>query len=197
MFDYEAILSDYPEAIAAIKKALKDKELLIAKDGEYIPRSRLNEEVQARKDLEKKLEEKHQKEIKEFETKFEGFSTVEGQLKARNKELEDKLIAAEELNKDNEFKYRLNSTLLQVFRAKDPKEVVLSLDVPKLKEADNFLVNLQEQIEELKASKAYLFDSKLPPQPGSPTSQVTTPTSEPLSELDWFKLTSDNSTDNK
>ena len=66
MFKYEEVLKDFPDAITALKKALGDKKILIVNDGEYIPRARLNEEIQTKKDLEEKLKEDHGKAIEEF-----------------------------------------------------------------------------------------------------------------------------------
>lgn len=142
----------YTEEIAA---KIGDKELAVVNDGSWLPRAKLNEKEQEIRELRRQLEARDTQ-LKDLEGKAAG-----------NEELKKALNEAQEANKKaaEEWEARaaqmrrnfaLEKALMEA-KARNAKAVMALLDMEKITLDGDKLLGLNEQLEALKESDAYLF----------------------------------------
>lgn len=144
------------ELYSQVKEKIGDKELII-NDGDYIPRSRLNEETEKVKELTGQLEDRDSqleelgKKAKDSEELTATIKELQQANKAKDEEYQQKLY-------EKDFNYKLDTELKETYKARNPKAVraLLDLDAVKLKEGE--LIGLKEQVEKKQETDKYLFN---------------------------------------
>lgn len=147
-----------------VKEKLGDKKLII-NNGDYIPRTRLNEEIDKAKVLQEQLTS-----MQEQVGKLDELAKNNEELK---KSLEDIKSNSEQLKQEYEQKIlsmKRESMIeknLSKFEAKNPKIIKNLLDLDAIKIDGDTVIGLKEQIEKIKETDPYLFGKdKEPPTPG-------------------------------
>lgn len=148
----DEILND--EQKAKLKEKLGDK-TLIANDGNYIPRDRLNAKIEELKELQAQIGERD-KQLKEISGKV----TDNAELTSRIKELqalndEQKTEYEGRLAKQK-FDHTLDKALAE-HKPRNPKAVRALLNMDAISLDGENLLGFAEQIKSLKESDAYLF----------------------------------------
>ena len=149
------------ELFNQVKEALGDTKIMVD-DGNFIPKSRFDEVNESKKILEGQIKAKD-KELKDLGKKFEGNEDLASELatiKANSKKMEDeykKQIADMQLNHSMEAVFNEN-------KVKDAKLIKALLDMDKIKLDGDKLTGLDDQITALKESHDYLFNIEQPPK---------------------------------
>ena len=149
------------ELFNQVKEALGDTKIMVD-DGNFIPKSRFDEVNESKKLLEGQIKAKD-KELKDLGKKFEGNEDLASELatmKANSKKMEDdykKQIADMQLNHSMEAVFNEN-------KVKDAKLIKALLDMDKIKLDGDKLTGLDDQITALKESHDYLFNIEQPPK---------------------------------
>lgn len=147
------------ELFNQVKEALGDTKIMVD-DGNFIPKSRFDEVNESKKLLEGQIKAKD-KELKDLGKKFEGNEDLASELatiKANSKKMEDdykKQIADMQLNHSMEAVFNEN-------KVKDAKLIKALLDMDKIKLDGDKLTGLDDQITALKESHDYLFNIEQP-----------------------------------
>lgn len=142
-----------------VKEALGDTKIMVD-DGNFIPKSRFDEVNESKKLLEGQIKAKD-KELKDLSKKFEGNEDLASELatmKANSKKMEEdykKQIADMQLNHSMEAVFNEN-------KVKDAKLIKALLDMDKIKLDGDKLTGLDDQITALKESHDYLFNIEQP-----------------------------------
>lgn len=159
----------YTEDIA---KAIGDKQLAIVNDGSWLPRAKYNEKDAEAKELKRQLDERDQQ-LKALEGKAAG-----------HEELKAALAAAQEANKQTAAEWEAKTAQMRLdfavekalgeAKAKNAKAVRALLNMEQVKLDGEQLLGLQEQLDALTKSDAYLFGAPAdigsgtnPPSPGN------------------------------
>lgn len=144
-----------------VKEALGDTKIMVD-DGNFIPKSRFDEVNESKKLLEGQIKAKD-KELKDLGKKFEGNEDLASELatmKANSKKMEEdykKQIADMQLSHRMEAVFNEN-------KVKDAKLIKALLDMDKIKLDGDKVLGLDDQITALKESHDYLFNIEQPPK---------------------------------
>lgn len=179
--DLKEVLGD--EQYEAIVKKLDGKQLMV-NDGNFIPKSRLDEEIAKKKKLEEQLTEsqaeqqkkidslksEYEKQIKDMTAKLKNFegsekqkADLENMINESNQKLEEltKKNEAEKLEYEEKLKRQKFDAMIEVAllqaNARKTKAVRALLDENKISLDGDNLLGLNDQLTALKESDPYLF----------------------------------------
>lgn len=165
------------ELAAQVEAKLGDVKLDVVNDGSWIPKSKFDELNDSNKDLKQQIVDRDVQ-LKELGTKAGG-----------NEDLQKQIAALQEANKQaakdfesriaqRDFDYSLESALKDA-KVHNPKAVKALLETDKLSYKDGRLEGLGEQLEALKTTDSYLFQSDAPAPTPQYTPGNTTPPTAP------------------
>lgn len=152
------------EDLIALGLTEEQADSVISGFGTMVPKSRLDDKIQEAKDYKSQLDARD-KQLAELEPKAAGNDALLQQiqkLQDDNKKVQDDY---ETKLSEQSYNFALESALNGA-KVKNAKAVKALLDNEKIKLDGNDLVGLKEQLEALKTSDAYLFEST---EEGKPT----------------------------
>lgn len=124
---------------------------------------------------------------------IESFGAKESSFEEIKKQADEWKAAADKAKADSEatisgmkLDYALENALRDA-KAKDPKLIKTLLDAGKLKLSDKGLDGLEDQLNPLKETHAYLFEVDTPAQQQVPTGTRIVQPNTPPAEVDYFK----------
>jgi len=144
------------ELLEAVREALPEDTELIVNDGSYIPRERLNdknEEIQSLKDQ----IQTHEEQMKQLKND----SQASGALKKKIEELEDERKQIQQNYRQKLREQQIEKELIRA-NAREPKAVRPLLDEDAIEIDDDGIKGLEEQIEQLREEKSFLFAEQKP-----------------------------------
>lgn len=166
------------ELFSQVEAKLDGKKLMVD-DGNFIPKSRFNEVNEAKKDLLKQLKEKDEQ-FNEISKKYSENKDLANELETLKSDKAKLIEEYENKIKTNEFNYALDSALTSA-KCKNSKALKALLDIEGIKYQDGKLNGLEEQLNALKESDSYLFETSVPANTGGVgnfargTNQITNP----------------------
>ena len=181
------------ELYSQVEAKLGDEEIILASenDGDYVPRTRLNEKNEKIDELNDKID-GLQEQLDERASQLEELK----QDTNASEELKEKIKELEKQNeeKQKEFESKLQEERLENAiekealkrQARNPKAVKALLDRESLELTDEGVKNLTEQFDELAESDPYLFEGDSVPDGGSEGfngEQTSTLTAERINEM--------------
>lgn len=151
------------ELFSQVEAKLDGKKLMVD-DGNFIPKSRFNEVNEAKKDLLKQLKEKDEQ-FNEISKKYSENKDLANELETLKSDKAKLIEEYENKIKTNEFNYALDSALTDA-KCKNAKALKALLDMEGIKYQDGKLNGLEEQLNALKESDSYLFETSVPTNTG-------------------------------
>lgn len=151
------------ELFSQVEAKLDGKKLMVD-DGNFIPKSRFNEVNEAKKDLLKQLKEKDEQ-FNEISKKYSENKDLANELETLKSDKAKLIEEYENKIKTNEFNYALDSALTGA-KCKNAKALKALLDMEGIKYQDGKLNGLEEQLNALKESDSYLFETSVPANTG-------------------------------
>lgn len=152
------------EDLVALGLTPEQADSVITGFGTMVPKTRLDEKIQEAKDYKSQLDARD-KQLAELEPKAAGNDALLQQIQKLQDDNKNAQTEYEQKLADTQRTFALDSAL-GVAKVKNLKAVKALLDAEKIKLDGNKLSGLEEQIEALKTSDAYLFEST---EEGKPT----------------------------
>lgn len=146
------------ELYEQVQEKLGDEKVAIVSDGSYIPKEKFDDKNQEAKDYKKQLKERDDQ-LEDLKEKAKD-----------SKELQDEIDNLKQQNEDakNDYEKQLTDTrkrsklelAIKDAKAHDPSDVIDKLDLETIKLDDDKLLGFEEQLNNIKESKPYLFVSE-------------------------------------
>lgn len=129
-------------------------------DGSYVPKAKLDEERNISKGYKTQIDE-----LNGELTKLKESATDAEALKGQITQLQSDIAAKDTAMKQQQLQYTIKDTI-RGSKAKNVDVVLRMLDLTKITESNGKLYGLEEQIDSLKKSDGYLFESEADPNGG-------------------------------
>ena len=123
-------------------------------DGQYIPKAKFDEERNTNKGYKSQIDELNQK-LAELQKAVDGNETLKGQIA----QLQSDITARDAALKKQQLEYTIKDAVRNN-KAKNADVVMKMIDQSKITENNGQFYGLNEQIEALKQTDAYLFEDK-------------------------------------
>lgn len=130
-------------------------------DGSYVPKAKLDEERTVSKGYKTQLDELNGK-LSEMQKDKEATDTLKGQIT----QLQNDIATKDAEMKAQRLQYTVKDSL-RSSKAKNPDVVIKMIDMGKITEKDGQFIGLNDQIEAIKKSDAYLFEEEQSPSGGA------------------------------
>ena len=132
--------------------------LVNAKDGSYIPKAKLDEERSTSKGYKGQIEELNAQ-LAELKKTAEG----NDDLKAQSAKLQESITSRDAALKAQQMDFTIKDAV-RGSKAKNADVVMIMIDRSKITENDGHIYGLNEQLEALRKTDAYLFEEEKPKQ---------------------------------
>lgn len=139
----------------AIAKAIGDKQVAIVNDGSWLPRTKYNEKDLEAKELKRQLDERDQQ-LQALEGKAQGHEELKAALEEAQKANREAAEQWEAKTAQMRLDFAIEKALTDA-KAKNAKAVRALLNMEQVKLDGEQLLGLQEQLDALQKSDAYLF----------------------------------------
>lgn len=129
-------------------------------DGSFVPKSKLDEERTVSKQYKSQIDELNGK-LTQLQQVADGSEALKGQIT----QLQSDIAAKDAAMKQQRLEYTVKDAIRKN-KAKDADVVLKMIDITKITEDDDKIYGLNEQIEALKKTYDYLFESEGDPNGG-------------------------------
>ena len=165
------------EALIALGLTEEQADKVVEGFGHMVPKNRLDDKIQEVKDLQDQIKDRDTQ-LADLSTKAAGNEELQKQIQTLQEQNQTTVADYEEKLKQKDFDFTLSEALRNA-KAKNPKAVKALLDVEGIKQDGQNLLGLEDQLNALKESDAYLFESdklkgKTPPPGGGQTTPTIT-----------------------
>lgn len=134
-----------------------EHKIAVVSDGSYIPKAKFDEKLNEVKEYKKQIEERDQQ-LKDLGAKAKGHEELAAKIEELKAQNETTKQEYEQKIQQQAFDHALSSALTGA-KVKNSKAVRALLDTEKIKLDGDTLKGLDEQLNQLKESDSYLFDS--------------------------------------
>ncbi|MGR6896990.1 phage scaffolding protein [Rummeliibacillus sp. BSL5] len=145
------------EALLALGLTDEQANKVVTGFGQMVPKSRLDDKIQEVNDL-KDLMKSRDTQLADLSTKAAGNEKLQTQIQTLQEQNQTTVAEYEEKLKQKDFDFTLSEALRKA-KAKNPKAVKALLNVEGIKQDGQTLLGLEDQLNALKESDAYLFES--------------------------------------
>ncbi|MCM3316177.1 phage scaffolding protein [Rummeliibacillus stabekisii] len=183
------------EALLELGLTEEQADKVVTGFGHMVPKSRLDDKIQEVKDLKDQIKDRDTQ-LDDLSTKAAGNEDLQKQIQTLQELNQTTVADYEEKLKQKDFDFTLSEALRNA-KAKNPKAVKALLNIEDIKLDEQKLIGLEDQLNALKESDAYLFESdklkgKTPPLGGTPPKIATKAEFAKKSYEERIKLISEN-----
>lgn len=146
------------EALIALGLTEEQADKVVAGFGQMVPKARLDDKIQEVNDLKTQIKDRDTQ-LADLSTKAAGNEELQTQIQTLQTQNQTTVAEYEEKLKRKDFDFTLSEALRNA-KAKNPKAVKALLNVENIKLDGQTLLGLDDQLNALKESDAYLFESE-------------------------------------
>lgn len=154
--DIRELLGD--ELYSQVAEKLGDKKIAVVSDGTWIPKAKFDEVNEAKNEFKTMLEQRDSQ-LEELKGKAQGHEQLSAEIESLKKLNNETKTEYENRIKEQQFSFALEQAIRDA-KARNPKAVKALINSEAVTLNDGQLNGLKEQLDALRESDSYLFDTE-------------------------------------